>query len=163
ELFSDDDEVLFDATRPVLLTGIEDLAVRPDLADRAIILQLPVIEDARRLTERSFWERFQEARPRVLGALLAAVSWALRPLPSGVAAPAGGPPATAAPHGRFRPVGGRGHAGAGLAGPRVPERLRWRPPGCKRRQPGELHHLPLPPPVPGELPEPRMVGHMQGT
>ena len=43
KLHSDSDEVLFTATRPILLNGIPDLANRPDLADRAVIVTLPVI------------------------------------------------------------------------------------------------------------------------
>lgn len=35
QLYTDQDEVLFDAARPVILNGIEDMVTRPDLADRA--------------------------------------------------------------------------------------------------------------------------------
>ena len=35
QLYTDQDEVLFDAARPVILNGIEDIVTRPDLADRA--------------------------------------------------------------------------------------------------------------------------------
>ncbi|MCH6583198.1 MAG: hypothetical protein IH808_09300, partial [Proteobacteria bacterium] len=34
QLYTDQDEVLFDAARPVVLNGIEDFVTRPDLADR---------------------------------------------------------------------------------------------------------------------------------
>ena len=40
QLYTDQDEVLFDAARPVVLNGIEDIVTRPDLADRAIFLTL---------------------------------------------------------------------------------------------------------------------------
>ena len=36
QLYTDQDEVLFDAARPVILNGIEDIVTRPDLADRAV-------------------------------------------------------------------------------------------------------------------------------
>jgi hypothetical protein len=81
ELYTDSEEAIFEATRPVILTGIEDLAGRPDLLDRAIVLQLPVIDDRERLPERLLWERVEAVRPRVLGALLDAASAALRRLP----------------------------------------------------------------------------------
>ena len=42
ELYTDTDEVILDVTRPVILNGIDHLAERPDLADRAIILNLSV-------------------------------------------------------------------------------------------------------------------------
>jgi hypothetical protein len=38
ELYTDTEEVILDLTRPVILNGIDHLAERPDLADRAIIL-----------------------------------------------------------------------------------------------------------------------------
>lgn len=82
KLHSDADEVLFKATRPIILNGIPELAERPDLADRAISLNLPVISETRREYEAEFWQRFDAARPAILGALLTAVSGALAALPS---------------------------------------------------------------------------------
>lgn len=54
KLHTNDEEMLFNATRPCLLNGIPDLASRPDLADRAIILNLPVISEAERRYEDNF-------------------------------------------------------------------------------------------------------------
>lgn len=81
ELYTDDGEKLFDAQRPILLNGIEDLCTRPDLLDRSIGIMLPPIPDNRREPEEQFWERFEAARPRILGALLDAVAAALNNLP----------------------------------------------------------------------------------
>jgi hypothetical protein len=81
QLYTDDEEALFDATRPVILTSIEDLATRGDLLDRCLLLNLPVIPDTVRQPERVFWREFEAARPRILGALLDAVGGALRELP----------------------------------------------------------------------------------
>ncbi|WBL34036.1 hypothetical protein O5O51_04865 [Sinirhodobacter sp. HNIBRBA609] len=77
KLHSDADEVLFQATRPIILNGIPDLAERADLADRAIILTLPTIPESTRSFESDFWERFEAARPRILAGLLDAASHAL--------------------------------------------------------------------------------------
>jgi len=41
QLYSDDEEVLFEAARPILLNGIEDVISRPDLGDRGIFLTWP--------------------------------------------------------------------------------------------------------------------------
>jgi hypothetical protein len=82
ELYSDDDEAIFNFQRPLILNGIEDVASRADLLDRSIVLHLPNIDEERRLPESLFWQRFEEARPRLLGALLDAVVAALRNLPS---------------------------------------------------------------------------------
>jgi hypothetical protein len=81
ELFSDAEEVLFDSMRPILLTGIEELATRGDLLDRGIITHLPTIPEDRCRPEAELWAGFELARPRILGALLDAVAAALRQLP----------------------------------------------------------------------------------
>jgi hypothetical protein len=78
ELYANDEEVLFDAKRPILLNGIEELATRSDLLERAIVLNLPTIPEDKRRTEAHFWREFETARPYILGALLEAVSGALR-------------------------------------------------------------------------------------
>ena len=41
QLYTDDEEVLFHAARPILVNGIEDVISRPDLAERALFLTLP--------------------------------------------------------------------------------------------------------------------------
>ncbi len=81
ELYTDQDEMIFEAQRPVILNGIEELATRGDLLDRSIILYLPRIEEKLRKPERGFWRDFEEAHPRFLGALLDVVSAGLRNLP----------------------------------------------------------------------------------
>jgi hypothetical protein len=70
QLYTDDSEVLFEAARPMLLNGIEDVIARPDLADRAIVLTMPPISDAQRRPEAELWADFERARPGILGALL---------------------------------------------------------------------------------------------
>ena len=82
ELFTDGDEKLFDATRPIMLNGIEDVATRADLLDRALCLTLPTVSEADRRDEDELWRTFAAVRPRVLGALLDAVSAAMRNLPT---------------------------------------------------------------------------------
>ncbi len=78
ELYANDEETLFDAMRPVLLNGIEELATRSDLLDRALVLNLPTIPTHKRRTETDVWREFEAARPTILGALLDAVCGALR-------------------------------------------------------------------------------------
>ena len=81
QLYSDQDEVLFDAARPVILNGIEDIVTRPDLADRAVFLTLEPIPDERRCPEQELWAAFETERPRLLGVLLDAVAKGLAELP----------------------------------------------------------------------------------
>jgi hypothetical protein len=80
ELYSDSDEVLFDAQRPVILNGIEELATRGDLLDRSILQNLPTIPDDQRKAEVELWADFEKKRPEILGAVLDVISSALRRL-----------------------------------------------------------------------------------
>ncbi len=82
KLHTDSDEMLFSATRPCLLNRIPDLAGRPDLADRAIVVSLPVIPPTDRAFEGEFHKALDAAMPRILAGLLDAVSSALANLAS---------------------------------------------------------------------------------
>src|SRR5246127_857363 len=66
QLYSDDEEVLFEAARPILLNGIEAVVSRPDLGDRAIFLTLASIAEADRRSEAALWRAFEIERPRIL-------------------------------------------------------------------------------------------------
>lgn len=79
-LYSDWEETVFHAQRPVILNGIPDLAARPDLADRCIHLILPALPDGERRTEAEFWAEFEAERPFILDVLLDAVSGSMRPV-----------------------------------------------------------------------------------
>jgi hypothetical protein len=81
-LYTDQDEVLFDATRPFITNGIEDFITRPDLADRSIILVSEAIPADQRRDEKEFWAAFELAQPRILGALLDGVAHGLKQLPT---------------------------------------------------------------------------------
>jgi hypothetical protein len=83
QLYTDEEETIFDVQRPVLLNGIEeDVAVNGDLLDRMVDLVLPEIGEKDREDEEKFWKEFEAVRPQILGALLDAVSAALKNLPT---------------------------------------------------------------------------------
>jgi hypothetical protein len=82
KLYTDCDEMLFQAARPAILNGIEDIVCRSDLADRAIFLALEPIADERRRTERQLWLGFEIVCPQILGSLLDAAAHGLRRLSS---------------------------------------------------------------------------------
>jgi len=86
-LFTDHDNTLLDVQRPVIFTGIDEFVHRSDLIDRCIFLHLPAIPDETRRLEQEFWDDFEADYPRLLGALLMAVSAGLRSRP-GVKIPA---------------------------------------------------------------------------
>src|SRR5277367_2888089 len=83
ELYSDHDEAIFDATRPIVFNAIPDLgAARPDFLDRAVVVEFLDMKPETRRDEAQFWREFEDARPRILGALLDAATVGLRNLPN---------------------------------------------------------------------------------
>jgi hypothetical protein len=74
QLYTDQDQILFEAMRPVILNGIGDVISRPDLLDRALIINLPPIPKEARKLERVLEAEVEAAKPGMLGALFTAIS-----------------------------------------------------------------------------------------
>jgi len=81
KLYSDRQETLFAASRPLILNGINNAVVRADLADRAISLVLEAIPASRRRTDTEIWKEFEEARCQILGALMSGMVMGLQEMP----------------------------------------------------------------------------------
>lgn len=77
QLYTDKKEANIVAERPVLLNSITSIATRPDLLSRAVILTLQPISRETRRDESTLWGDFERVRPRILGALLDAISHGL--------------------------------------------------------------------------------------
>lgn len=75
-LYTDSDETLIAVQRPVILNGIDDLASRPDLAERCIHLTLPTLQH--RVTEAELAKSFSVDASAIMAALLDGLSMALR-------------------------------------------------------------------------------------
>lgn len=82
ELFTDGEETTFETHSPILINGIDEPTSRDDFNDRVISIKLARILDTQRQTERMLQKRFEEIAPRVLGAILSAVSQALKEVDS---------------------------------------------------------------------------------
>jgi hypothetical protein len=78
KFYTNDGEATFNARRPVLLTGINDVATRGDLADRTIVVRLEKIPETGRRTDADVRETFEDAHPAILAALLDMVATGLR-------------------------------------------------------------------------------------
>ena len=78
QLYTDGEEVIYSDRRPILLTSIEDVATRGDLADRAIAVHLALMPERVRRTETEIEAVLARIRAQVLGDLLDAASTALR-------------------------------------------------------------------------------------
>lgn len=77
ELYSDDDDVIYSFRCCVGLNGINIAAQKADLLDRSILFNLERIPPEKRQAERTFWERFEQARPLILGGIFDALSKAI--------------------------------------------------------------------------------------
>ena len=77
-LYTNDEEVVIEASRPVILNGIENPSVRGDLTERSITIRLAPIADADRRTESELMATFEKAVPIIFGALLDGLSEGLR-------------------------------------------------------------------------------------
>jgi hypothetical protein len=80
-LYENEEETILNAQRPVIMTAIAEIATRPDLLDRCMVLYLPRIADTKRKSESEFWQEFNQRHAEILGALLSAVVRGLRNLP----------------------------------------------------------------------------------
>jgi hypothetical protein len=80
-LHTTDEETTFEFTRPQIITAIDALVTRDDLADRVLMAQLPEIPEDKRLSQGELNEKVESSRPRILGALLTALSQTLAELP----------------------------------------------------------------------------------
>ena len=81
-LYTDDDEQLFEATRPIILNGVDNFIMRFDLADRSIVLEQQLIPQRRRRLEDELKAEFAAEQPRILGLLFDLMSHGIRELPN---------------------------------------------------------------------------------
>lgn len=78
KLFTDDEDVLFDQKVAIGISGINLVAEKADLLDRCLILQFQRIPNEQRKSEHEFWEKFNEQKAHILGALFTALSTTLK-------------------------------------------------------------------------------------
>jgi hypothetical protein len=78
ELFTNADESLIVACAPFLVTSIENVIRRGDLAQCTLYIHLANVSDTQRMTEEEFKLRFRRAHADILGALCSAVAHGLR-------------------------------------------------------------------------------------
>ncbi len=75
ELYSDDEDVLYSYRRCVGINGINLVASKADLLDRALIFSLERISSTK--TEEDFWVTFRGEKARILGAIFTVLGQAM--------------------------------------------------------------------------------------
>jgi hypothetical protein len=81
-LYTDDEDVIIELKRAVLLNGINVPTDRGDVLDRSLVVELERIPDGERKTEEELWERFEAEHPRLLGAFFGVLAEAIVLKPS---------------------------------------------------------------------------------
>jgi hypothetical protein len=74
QLYTDDDQIIFNYRRGFVLTSIDPGAMQGDLADRLMIANLPQMSELTRRTERDMDARIRTLLPRLSGALFDSVA-----------------------------------------------------------------------------------------
>jgi energy-coupling factor transporter ATP-binding protein EcfA2 len=82
KLYTDGDLAVFAFRRVIIANGIDFGAIRGDLADRMLSIELAPISDDKRREEETFWPDWHAAHPCVLGALLDLAARVRATLPS---------------------------------------------------------------------------------
>jgi hypothetical protein len=82
KLYTDDEDVIIELRRAVIINAINVPSDRGDVLDRSLVVELERIPDAKRTTEEELWERFEAERPELLGALLGVLAKAIARKPS---------------------------------------------------------------------------------
>ncbi len=78
QLYTDEEDVIFEYRRCIIINGINVVVQRPDLLDRSILIDLLPIKKDERRTEESVWEDFEKSLPKILGFVLNTVSAAMK-------------------------------------------------------------------------------------
>lgn len=78
QLFTDEEDVVFEFRRCVGINGINVVARKPDLLHRCILLELAPVTGNERKTEEEIWSEFDPLLPIILGGVMDALSGAIR-------------------------------------------------------------------------------------
>ena len=81
-LYTDDDDVVYELQRPIMLNGINQIITQADLLDRSIPIELQRIPEEKRLTEEELWQSFNKDKPLILGAIFDIISKAVAIYPT---------------------------------------------------------------------------------
>ena len=76
-LYTDDEDVIVELMRAVVLNGINIPTDRGDVLDRSLVVELERIPDGERRTEEELWERFEAVHATLLGALFGVLAQAI--------------------------------------------------------------------------------------
>jgi hypothetical protein len=82
QLFTDDEDIIYQVKRCIGLNGINLLISRSDLMDRSILLHLERISPSKRKDERELWADFEKSKSGILGGIFNILSKAMKIYPN---------------------------------------------------------------------------------
>jgi len=82
KLYTDDSDIIYSFKRCIALNGINLVADKPDLLDRALLFELEPIDPKDRKTEKELKLMFEKLKPKILGALFSLLFKARAVLPN---------------------------------------------------------------------------------
>gem|GEM_PF-1733074 len=80
-LFTNDDNIIYNFKRVFIINGINNVVTQSDLLRRSILFELSEIPENERVAEKTFWRRFEEARPVILGGIFSTLAKAMKIYP----------------------------------------------------------------------------------
>jgi hypothetical protein len=81
KLYANTDQIVIGGSRPVILNRLLNAITRSDLADRTLLVHTARISSEERRSESEIWNRFEDQRSQIFGALLDGLASGLRQLP----------------------------------------------------------------------------------
>ncbi|MGC2571397.1 MAG: hypothetical protein WA364_07790, partial [Candidatus Nitrosopolaris sp.] len=82
ELYSDDDDIIYEHRRIISINGINVALTEPDALDRSIFIELPDIDERSRREKEELLAEFEKIRPKLLHCIFDTVVEALRIKPT---------------------------------------------------------------------------------
>jgi len=78
ELYTDDEDVIYNFKRSIGINGINLTATRPDLLQRSILFELSAIPEGNKREEGEMWAEFNLSKPAIIGAIFDALVKAIK-------------------------------------------------------------------------------------
>lgn len=82
QLYTNGGVFTFTIKNPAFLTGINVEASRSDLLSRMILFKTVAVSDGKRMSDEEMWSRFEEMKPKLLGAIFDTLSKAMQIKPT---------------------------------------------------------------------------------
>ncbi|OYV27124.1 MAG: hypothetical protein B7W98_02455, partial [Parcubacteria group bacterium 20-58-5] len=82
QLYTDDEDIIYTIQANIGINGISLASNKPDLLERSVLFELRRVEKSGRRQERELLEEFEQARPRILGAIFDVIARALAVKPT---------------------------------------------------------------------------------